>query len=119
MPNEPLVVYHNPRCGTCRKLLALLDARGLKPRLVHYMDREPLAAEAIAELARMAGLSPRELLRTRDPAYLERGLDDPGASDAAACAAMADSPGLMQRPIVVAGDRAALARPPERALSIL
>ena len=119
MPDEPFLVYHNPRCGTCRKLLALLESRGLSPRLVRYMDREPLSAEAITDLASLLGLAPRELLRAKDPAYLECGLDDAGLSDAALCAAMADSPGLMQRPILVAGDRAVVARPPERALSIL
>ena len=54
MPDEPFLVYHNPRCGTCRKLLALLESRGLSPRLVRYMDREPLSAEAIDRSGKLA-----------------------------------------------------------------
>ncbi len=118
MPDEPVIYYH-PRCGSCRKALALLRSQGHEPRMRRYMDRDPLSGAQIEELARMAGIAPRDLLRTKDPAYLARGLGDLDLADAALCAAMAEVPALMQRPIVVAGDRAVVARPPERALSIL
>jgi arsenate reductase (glutaredoxin) len=117
---EPVsvVIYHNPRCSKSRQTLALLEEKGVAPRIVDYLKTPPSADELQAILAKL-GLKPREILRTGEPAYRELGLDDPSLGDAALLAAMAAHPILIERPIVVAGQKAAIGRPPENVLNIL
>lgn len=110
------VIYHNPRCATPRKVLALLKARGIEPRIVEYLKTPPDAAE-IKRLLGLLGLAPRQLLRKKEAK--DAGLDKPGLSDAALIAGMAAHPIAIERPIVVKGARAALGRPPEAVLKIL
>lgn len=74
--------------------------------------KTPLTAAQIGELCGKLGVSPREILRTKDPAYEEHGLDSGRHSDAQLLALMAQNPGLIQRPIVVKGNKAVVARPP-------
>lgn len=113
-----VTIYHNPRCSKSRRTLALLRERGIEPEVVEYLKTPPDAA-ALRALLAMLGLAPRELMRRNEAAYKENGLDDPALGDDALLAAMAASPILIERPIVVAGARAALGRPPEAALAIL
>ena len=113
-----VTIYHNPRCSKSRRTLALLRERGIEPEVVEYLKTPPDAA-ALRALLAMLGLAPRELMRRNEAAYKENGLDDPALGDDALLAAMAASPILIERPIVVAGGRAALGRPPEAALAIL
>jgi arsenate reductase (glutaredoxin) len=111
-----VVIYHNPRCNKSRQTLALLEARGIKPRIVEYLKAPPDQAE-VKRLLRLLGLTPRQLLRKKEAA--EAGLDKPGLSDAQLIAGMAKHPIVIERPIVVNGERAALGRPPEAVLAIL
>jgi arsenate reductase (glutaredoxin) len=111
-----VTIYHNPRCNKSRQTLALLEARGVKPRIVEYLKTPPDAAE-LKRLIKLLGLSPRQLLRKKEAA--EVGLDKPGLSDAELIAGMVKNPIVIERPIVVSGDRAALGRPPEAVLKIL
>lgn len=113
-----VTIYHNPRCSKSRRTLALLRERGIEPEVVEYLKTPP-DAEALRALAAMIGLAPRELIRRKEAAYRENGLDDPALGGDALLAAMAAHPILIERPIVVAGARAALGRPPEAALAIL
>lgn len=113
-----VTIYHNPRCSKSRRTLALLRERGIEPEVVEYLKTPPDAA-ALRALLAMLGLAPRELMRRNEAAYKENDLDDPALGDDALLAAMAASPILIERPIVVAGARAALGRPPEAALAIL
>ena len=78
-----------------------------------------LSAAEIAGICRRLGRSPRELLRNRDPAYEAHGLGSGRHSDAEILALMAENPGLIQRPIVVRGKRAVVARPVEAAALLL
>jgi arsenate reductase (glutaredoxin) len=80
---------------------------------------QPLPEEKIRELLRKAGATPREVLRKKEPANKELGLDSPNVSDDDLIAAMVEHPALLERPVVERGDRAVLARPPERVLEIL
>ncbi len=112
------VIWHNPRCGTSRKTLDLLVARGIEPVIVEYLRAPPSAAD-IARVAGMMGKPVRHFLRTKEPLAKELGLGDPSVGDAAIAAAMAANPVLIERPIVIAGGRAALGRPPEAVLGIL
>lgn len=114
----PVTIYHNPRCSKSRQTLALLRERGIEPRIVEYL-RTPPDAETLTRLLGLLGLGARDLLRRKEPPYKELGLDDPAKSEAELVAAMVAHPVLIERPIVVHGQRAALGRPPEQVLEIL
>ena len=111
-------LYHNTRCSKSRGALELLQARGLEPEVVYYLETPPSPAELRA-LLRMLGISARGLLRTDEPEYAALGLDDPSLGEDALVAAMAAHPKLIERPVFVHGDRAVIGRPPERVLELL
>jgi arsenate reductase (glutaredoxin) len=117
-----VTIYHNPKCTKSRQTLALLEEqlaqRGLKPKVIEYLKTPPSAAELDAILERLE-LEPRALMRTKEAAYAEAGLDDPTLSRERLIAAMVAHPILIERPIVVNGERAAIGRPPEKVLDIL
>jgi len=113
-----VTIYHNPRCSKSRQTLALLRERGIEPEIVEYLKAPPSAAE-IKRLAKQLCRPPRAFLRKTEAPYKELGLADAGVSDAALIDAMAAHPVLIERPIVVKGDKAALGRPPETVLEIL
>jgi arsenate reductase (glutaredoxin) len=113
-----ITIFHNPRCSKSRATLALLQERGLEPRIRLYLDDPPDAAE-LRSLLDMLGIGARGLLRTGESEYLDLGLDDESLGEARIIAAMAATPRLIERPIVVAGRRAAIGRPPEAVLEIL
>jgi arsenate reductase (glutaredoxin) len=116
-PMAELIVYEKPTCTTCRKLFALLAERGIDAERVDYHVTGLTEAE-IRDLLAKAGAGPRDVLRAREPAYADHvaGRD---MSDDDLVALMAEHPELVQRPIVVRGDRAVLARPVERVLDLL
>jgi arsenate reductase len=113
-----VVIYHNPRCSKSRAALALLRERGIEPRIVHYLETPPSQAQTARWLSAL-GRQPRDLMRRSEPAYRELGLADASHTDAALVAAMATHPVLIERPVVEAGGRVALGRPPEAILDIL
>lgn len=113
-----LTLFHNPRCSKSRGALELLEARGLAPTIVRYLETPPSAAELLALLGKL-GIGARQLLRTGEDEYKALGLDDPQLSDAQLVEAMAAHPKLIERPILVAGDKAVIGRPPEKVLEIL
>ena len=115
---DRLVVYEKPTCTTCRNLARLLQDEGIDFERVDYFV-EPIPRDRLVELLRKAGLGPRDVLRTREPAYRALGLDEPGRSDEEVLEALVEHPELLQRPIVERGDRAVLARPVERVRTIL
>lgn len=114
----PYILWHNPRCSKSRAALELLRARGIEPLIVDYLKHPPHCAE----IERVAGLLDepvKTMMRSDEPEYAELGLDEPGVSDAALFAAMAGHPRLIQRPILIVGERAVVGRPPERVLELL
>lgn len=113
-----VTIYHNPRCSKSRQTLALLRDRGIEPQIIEYLKTPP-SAEELKDILRLLGRSPRELMRRKEDAYREAGLDAAGLDDDALIAAMVDHPILIERPIVLANGRAALGRPPEAVLDIL
>ena len=113
-----VTIYHNPRCSKSRATLKLLRQRGIAPDIVEYLKTPPDAATLDGLLTRL-GLEPREAMRRKEAPYRENGLDDPGLSRDALIAAMVADPILIERPIVVAGGKAAIGRPPEAVLDIL
>lgn len=113
-----LCLWYNPGCGTCRNALALLEEKGKKPDIVRYMDTPPDEAELKALLKKL-GVPASELLRTKAKEYKELGLDKLGVSEETLIAAMCAHPSLIQRPIIIDGNRAIIGRPAERVLEIL
>jgi arsenate reductase len=110
-------MYHNPRCSKSRETLALLREHGVEPEIVEYLKEPPTAAEVV-ELIGKLKLDPHALLRTKEEPYARLKLS-PKSSQAAIAKAIASEPVLLERPIVVVGQRAALGRPPENVLSLL
>ena len=111
-------IYHNPRCSKSRQTLELLKEKGIEPAVVLYLEETPSAPE-LAELSEKLGMSVREMLRTGEDAYKEHNLKDETLSDEALLDAMAAFPKLIQRPIVVKGERAVMGRPPENVLELI
>jgi arsenate reductase (glutaredoxin) len=113
-----LVIWHNPRCSTSRKTMTLLRERGLQPEVVEYLKTPPTAEQlrtAVAQLGKPASA----MVRRREPAFKEAGLDRGSPAEADYIAAMVRYPVLIERPIVFHGNKAALGRPPEAVLAIL
>jgi len=109
-------IYHNPRCSKSRETLALLEKKGLKPRVVEYLKMPPNASE-LKNIARMLGLSVREFVRTADAR--DAGIDPMELDEKDLIAAMVRNPAIIERPIVVNNGKAAIGRPPENVLKIL
>lgn len=113
-----VTIWHNPRCSKSRQTLKLLIDRGMDPAIVKYLETPPDPAELRDALDKL-GMAPRALMRRKEPPYKAEGLDDESLPDEALIRAMHDHPVLIERPVVLAGGKAALGRPPERVLEIL
>ena len=114
----PVRIYHNPRCNTSRKTLALLREKGVEPTVVEYLKAGWTKAQLTDLLARME-VSAHDILRVRGTNAEALGLTDPNVSDEAVIAAMIIEPILVNRPIVVTDKGAALCRPAELVLGLI
>jgi len=114
---ETLTIYHNPRCSKSRSALALLQERKVPLRIIEYLKEPPTRAE-LAALRKKLGLAPGDWIRKGESEYKTAGLD-PQSPEDKVLDAMAKHPILIERPIVVRGDRAIVGRPPERVLELL
>lgn len=112
------VIWHNPRCSKSRQTLALLEEQGIRPKIVKYLETPP-SADEIDRVLHLLGREPRELMRTGEREYAENGLGDDSLGRDELIAAMVTHPKLIERPVVIRGERAALGRPPEAVLEIL
>jgi arsenate reductase len=110
-------IYHNPRCSKSRITLALLEENGIDPEVVLYLA-SPLGVDDINVLLGKLGISASQLVRSGEADFKEAGLDK-NSSEADIVAAMAARPKLIERPIVVKGDKAMLGRPPENVLELI
>lgn len=113
-----ITIYHNPACGTSRNTLAMIRQSGETPEVIEYL-RTPPTREALVALIAAMDISPRALLREKGTPYAELGLDDPSLTDDQLLDAMMAHPILINRPIVVSEQGAALCRPSERVLALL
>lgn len=104
--------WHNPRCSKSREALALLKEKGVEPEVRLYLDTPPGTEELKGLITKLGLSSAREMMRTKEAIYKDLGLKDVTDEDAL-IAAMADNPKLIERPILVVGDRAVIGRPPE------
>jgi arsenate reductase (glutaredoxin) len=112
-------ILHNPRCSKSRETLQLLRERGVEVPVIEYLQTPPTKAE-LAEICRLLGVRPLQLVRAKEALFTELGLRaDSGYSDAQWLAVLAEHPRLLERPIVVYRGRAALGRPPSSVLALL
>ena len=113
-----ITIWHNPRCGKSRQTLELLRKKGIEPAIREYLKQPPSKAE-VEKLIDLVGGEPGALIRDGEPEFkaLKKKKADLGKADIAK--AIAQHPVLLQRPIVVAGKRAAIGRPPEAVLPLL
>jgi len=111
-------IYHNPRCSKSRQTLALIEDEGIAPKVVDYLNAPPTVAE-LKNIVKKLGLRPRDIVRTGEARYAELGLKERDAGDDELLVLMAENPILIERPIVVSGEKAAIGRPPEAVLKIL
>jgi arsenate reductase len=108
---ETLTIYHNPACTKSRETLALIRSRGHEPRVVEYLKTPPSEAELTA-IVRKLGIKPLELIRRNEQVFKDK-YAGKTLADKEWIKAMVANPILIQRPIVVRGDEAAIGRPPE------
>jgi arsenate reductase len=112
----PVTIYHNPRCNTSRKTLALLRDKGIEPEIVEYL-KTPYTAAQLKTLLAQLKLPARAIVRKKEAAAA--GIDPAKLPEDALIDAMAKNPIVVERPIVVSGGKAALGRPPEKVLEVL
>ena len=110
-------IYHNPRCRKSREGLSVLENAGVEFRIVKYLDTPPTADE-LAAILKKAGMKPMELVRTKESIWKEN-FKGKSLTDEEIIQAMAQYPKLIERPIVINGDKAVLGRPAEKILEIL
>lgn len=115
---EPTRIFHNPRCSKSRQTLELLTERNVEPEIIRYLETPPTEAE-MNEIIDLLGCSARDVMRTGEKEYREQGLDNPDLTRDELIRAMVITPKLIERPIVIRGNKAVLGRPPENALQLL
>ena len=111
-----VTMYHNPRCNTSRRTLALLREKGVEPEIIEYL-KTPYTTAQLRTLLRQLKLPAKRLVRKKEAAAA--GIDPEALSEDALIEAMVEHPIIVERPIVVSGGRAALGRPPEAVLGVL
>jgi arsenate reductase len=110
--------WHNPRCRKSREALGLLNERGIEPTVREYLKDKPSAAELKGVIAKLGLASARDLMRTGEADYKAQGLKDV-SEEASLIKAMAETPKLIERPVLINGDKAAIGRPPETVLKVV
>ena len=111
-------IYHNPRCSKSRNTLSLLNEQGVSPEIILYLDNPP-SVQTLKSLVSKLGVSIFDIVRKGESLYAELGLKQKEVDEDEMMQIVADNPKLLERPIVVNGDKAAVGRPPENVLNIL
>lgn len=112
------IMYHNPRCSKSRETLQILEAHDIVPEIIDYLD-EPPDPQELKRIMALLGVSARELMRTTEPVYKDADLDDDSLSEDEIIEAICEYPELLQRPIVILGEKAIIGRPPSRVLDLI
>lgn len=113
-----VTIYHNPRCSKSRQTLQLLREQGIEPEIIEYLKTPPDEA-TLGHILEQLGISAHELTRTGESLYKELGLDKNPPNDAQMLRLLVENPKLIERPIVVTSQAAAIGRPPENVLKLL
>ncbi len=115
---QKVTIWHNPRCSKSRETLALLQERHIEPEIVEYLKAPPSTTE-IERALKLLGMEARGLMRDNEDAYEATHANDPALSRGQLVQLMHEHPALIQRPVVIVGERARIGRPPEAVLEIL
>ncbi len=113
-----ITLYHNPRCSKSRDALALLEQHGQPFQVIEYL-KTPLDETAIHHLLLKLGLAARDIIRNKETEYQDLQLNNPNLTESQLIAAIASYPRLLERPIVVKDDKAAIGRPLDNIAAIL
>ena len=114
---ENITIWHNPRCSKSRDSFKLLEEKGIEVKVVKYLEDIP-TKEELTELLKKLNISARELMRTKEAIYKELNLKDE-TSEEALIEAMVSNPKLIERPIVIKGDKAVIGRPIEKVIALI
>jgi arsenate reductase len=114
----PIIIYHNPACGTSRNVLEMIRSTGEEPRVIEYLKTPPSRSE-LENLIKRSGLTVRDILRQKGSPYEELGLADAKWTDGQLLDFMMEHPILLNRPVVVTPLGVRLCRPPEKLYEIL
>ena len=112
-----ITIYHNPRCSKSRQTLELLNSRGIQADIRLYLE-QPLNADELLHLLTMLNMTADQLVRKSEQYYKDN-LRSKALTQDQLIQAMIENPKLIERPIVIAGDKAAIGRPPEAVLEIV
>lgn len=115
---NPVVIYHNPRCSKSRQTLQLLTEQGIQPKIVEYLKQTPSKPQ-LKELLAKLSMGPLDIMRKNEPEYKEFVRGNEHLDDDALLQILIDHPRLIERPIVTAKQKAKIGRPPEGVLEIL
>lgn len=113
-----VTIYHNPRCSKSRQTLQLLEEKGCDVEVIEYLKTPP-EPEKLKKILTLLNFAPRDLMRKKESAYKELQLNDEALSEQILIEAMYKNPILIERPIVLANNKAAIGRPPEAVFEIL
>lgn len=116
--SDKVKIFFNPKCSKCRLTLDILSDKDVDTQVVEYLNTPPDQSE-LTQVLDLFGLEPRELMRKHEAPYRENNLDNPDLSREQLIQAMIDNPILIERPIVIHGNKATIGRPPEKVLDIL
>ncbi|MCO6523518.1 MAG: arsenate reductase (glutaredoxin) [Candidatus Schmidhempelia sp.] len=116
---KPVTIYHNPNCSKSRETLALLREKGIDPLIILYLTTPPSITQLESILQRLSLPSARALMRTKETCYKALNLDNPKLTETELLTILHNNPQLIERPIVMAGEKACIGRPPENVLAIL
>jgi len=111
-------IYHNPRCSKSRQTLALLEEKGIDLEIVEYL-KAPLDEKALKDVLKKLDMNPMDLMRKGESVFKDLKLADKADDTQVLIEAMVENPILVERPIVLANDKASIGRPPESVLEIL
>ena len=111
-------IFYNPKCSKCRLTMDILNDKDIDATVVEYLNTPPGSAELI-EVLDLLGIEPRDLMRKHEAPYKDNNLDNPDLSREQLIQAMIDNPILIERPIIINGNKATIGRPPEKVLDIL
>ena len=113
-----VTIYHNPSCSKSRQTLKIIKNKGIEPIIIEYLKVFP-TKDKIKEILNILGYAPRDLMRKKEPAYIENKLEDSSLSDETLINFMVKNPILIERPIIIFNNKVAIGRPPEKVLDIL
>lgn len=113
-----ITIYHNPNCSKSRQTLALIEEAGEAPNIVEYLVNPPDIA-TLRDVIDRLGISAKELLRSKEPEFVQLNLDDESIDEQTVLEAMVAHPILIERPIVIADGKAVIGRPPENVKALL